>query len=163
MSINYKIQSNIYYAYFHLTFLWFFIFQAIMKISSCNHFLVLRVSLSNSSIKLKGVEVEMKKWFTVWKKEKKQNLIMYNRINALWFSCSYLLLCDLFIGLGVMVSTSMNLYYITIFFSNITYSNSISSIFHFFKGKWSTNLNSVENAILLVIVLINLKNILSGL
>lgn len=39
------------------------------------------------------------------------------------------------IGLGVIVSTSMNLYYITIFFSNITYSNSISSIFLFFLGK----------------------------
>lgn len=110
IKINYKIQSNINYANFHLTFLWFFFIfvLAIMKISSYNRFLVLHACLSNSSLKSKRVEVEMKKWFTVWKK-KKQKLIMDNRINALWFyrllnfifrKCSYLLFCDLLLVHG---------------------------------------------------------------
>lgn len=76
--------------------------------------------------------------------------------------CDFLALVRYFVTYYYVHKYDSLLYYNI--FSNITYSNSISScIFHFFKGKLSTMLNSVENAILLVIVLINVNNILSGL
>lgn len=111
----------------------FFIFVlAIMKISSYNRFLVLHACLSNSSLKSKRVGVEMKKWFTVWKK-KKQKLIMDNRINALWF---YRLL--------------------NFIFRNVFWETFLAFICYFVTNYWYTghNVNKYESLLYYNIVLV---------